>query len=115
MIKLTVCAVRKPGMSFEAFDTYWRERHAPLIRETREFSRHVRRYVQCHGVQSAGSFGAPAPYDGIAELWFDDVESMRRAFAEPRYMEVIRPDELAFVDIGRCLSYVSEEFEVISA
>jgi len=59
----------------------------PLIRATTEFSRHVRGYVQCHGVGSAGSFGVEGDWDGIAELWFDDVESMQRAFAEPRYLE----------------------------
>ncbi len=50
---------------------------------------------------------------GIAELWFDDVESMNAAFNEPRYLEIIRPDELKFVDLERCMSFVSEELEVI--
>lgn len=113
MIKLTIWAVRKPGLSHEEFDTYWRDQHGPLIRSVTEFSRHVRRYVQCHGIEAGPGFGHSSNFDGIAELWFDDVAAMNRAFAEPRYLEVIRPDELAFVDIERCVSYVSEELTVI--
>lgn len=113
MIKLTICAVRKPGMSHEEFDHYWREEHAPLIRSVTEFNRHVRRYVQCHRISAGDAFGTSGGWDGIAELWFDDVADMQRAFSEPRYLELIRPDELKFVDIERCLSYVSEELEVI--
>ena len=113
MVKLTICAVRKPGMSFEDFDRYWREEHAPLIKSVTEFSRHVRRYVQCHAVPSGTAFGSGGSWDGIAELWFDDVEAVERAFSEPRYLEIIRPDELKFVDIERCESFISEEFTVI--
>ena len=113
MIKLTIWAVRKPGLSHAEFDTYWRERHGPLLRSVTDFSRHVRRYVQCHGVDAGPAFGQASDFDGIAELWFDDVETMNRAFAEPRYLEIIRPDELAFVDIERCVAYVSEELCVI--
>ncbi len=113
MVKLTICARRRDDLTHEQFDTYWRDQHGPLIRATTEFSRHVRSYVQCHGVDSAGAFGAESDWDGIAELWFDDVEAMQRAFAEPRYLEVIRPDELKFVDLEACVSYLSEELKVI--
>lgn len=114
MVKLTIGAVRKPGMSHAEFDAYWRDCHGPLVRSVGEFTRHVRRYVQCHGVEAGRAFGADGGFDGIAELWFDDVESIARAFAEPRYLELIRPDELKFVDIPRCVSYVSEELEVFA-
>lgn len=52
-------------------------------------------------------------YDGIVELWFDSVESLNTAFTEPRHLELIRPDELKFVDLDRCVSIVCEEFQVI--
>lgn len=113
MIKLTVFAVRKADMSHAEFVRYWRDQHAPLVKSVTEFSRHVRRYVQCHGVSSALPLGVDGDYDGIGELWFDDTASMEQAFSEPRYLEIIRPDELKFVDIDNCLSYVSEEIEMI--
>jgi uncharacterized protein (TIGR02118 family) len=113
MIKLTICAVRKPGLTHAEFDHYWRHEHAPLIRSVTEFNRHVRRYVQCHRIEVGDAFGSDGGWDGIAELWFDDVGAMQRAFSEPRYLELVRPDELKFVDLERCVSYVSEELEVI--
>jgi uncharacterized protein (TIGR02118 family) len=114
MVKLTIFAVRKPGLTHAEFDAYWRDEHGPLVRSVHEFARHVRRYVQCHGVEGARGFGSDGGYDGVAELYFDDVEAIARAFAEPRYLEVIRPDERKFVDIERCVSYVSEELEVFA-
>ena len=113
MVKLTICAKRRPGMGHAEFDAYWRDVHGAVVRSVPEFTRHVRRYVQCHGVAAPGIFGSDSGFDGIAELWFDDVASMERAFAEPRYLEVIRPDELKFADIEACLAYVSEELQVI--
>jgi uncharacterized protein (TIGR02118 family) len=113
MIKLTICAVRKAGLSHAEFDAHWRDVHGPLLRSVTDFSRHIRRYVQCHTADAGPAFGQDSGYDGIAELWFDDVESMNAAFNEPRYLEIIRPDELKFVDLERCMSFVSEELEVI--
>ena len=38
---------------------------------------------------------------------------MTEAFNEPEYMEIIRPDELVFVDVENCLSFVSEELSIL--
>jgi uncharacterized protein (TIGR02118 family) len=111
MVKFVVAVRRKPGMSAEEFHRYWRENHGPLVRSVPEFMRHVRRYVQSHTLADAAS-GFPAgggSFDGYAELWFDDVESVRRAFQEPRYLEVIRPDEPKFADLSSCVVSVTEE------
>jgi uncharacterized protein (TIGR02118 family) len=113
MIKLSVCVMRRADLSHEQFDTYWREQHGPLIKTVTDFNRHIRRYVQCHRLASDVPLGGSGDYDGIAELWFDDVESMTTAFNEPRYLEIVRPDELKFADLERCVSMVSEELEVL--
>jgi len=47
------------------------------------------------------------------ELWFDSVEELEKVFQEPRYLEVIRPDELKFVDLDKCLSFLTEEVPVV--
>ena len=113
MVKIIVCAVRKPGTTHEQFDSYWRKQHAAVIKSVPEFTRHVRRYVQCHVVGDDTPFLEGGGYDGIAELWFDDVAAMNAAFSEPRYLEVIRADELKFVDMERTVSLVTEELEVL--
>ena len=113
MVKMIVCVVRRPGMEQGEFDRYWRHQHAAVIKSVPEFTRHVRRYVQCHLAAQDTPFLQAGSYDGVAELWFDDVAAMNAAFSEPRYLEVIRSDELKFVDMERTVSLVTEELEVL--
>ena len=113
MIKLTICARRRPDITHEQFDTHWREKHGPLVRSVTEFSRHVRKYVQCHLAASSVPFGVPGDYDGVAELWFDSVEEAAKAFSEPKYLGIIRSDELKFADPEKCISFVTEELQII--
>ena len=80
MVKLIVCAKRKPGITREEFGRYWRESHGPLVKSVSEFIRHVRKYVQCHMVSNSGPLGTGTDYDGIAELWYDSAEDVNRAF-----------------------------------
>jgi hypothetical protein len=58
MVKLIICAARKPTMTHEEFDAYWRDQHGPLVRSVPEFMRHVRKYVQCHIAADSVPFGA---------------------------------------------------------
>ena len=113
MIKLVICATRKAGMSFEEFDRYWHEQHGPLVKSVPEFARHVRKYVQSHLVKGTVPFGIGGDYDGVAELWFDNVDDAAAAFRQPKYLEIIRADELKFVDGSKCISFVTEELQVI--
>ena len=48
--------------------------------------------------------------DGIAELWYDDMEAMKRAGASPE-MKRLTDDGALF--IGKIKSYVIEEREII--
>ena len=113
MIKLIICASRRADISAKDFDAYWRDKHGPLVRSVSEFARHVRKYVQCHLAESPVPFGIAGPYDGVAELWFDSVEDAAKAFREPKYLEIIRADELKFVDPHKCISFVTEDLQVI--
>jgi uncharacterized protein (TIGR02118 family) len=116
MVKLMACLRRKPDMSEDAFHQYWKETHGPLVKSVTEFSRYVRRYIQSHTAQDVGSIFPPQatpPYDGIAELWFDSVEQMQAAFAEPRYLEIIRPDEQRFIDLPNCVSFIVDDVPMV--
>lgn len=113
MIKLIINAVRKPGMSHQAFSEYWRNQHGPLVKSVPEFTRHIRKYVQCHLAGDGVPLGATGNFDGVAELWFDNIAAMEQAFSEPRYLEIIRPDELKFVDLPKCVSLITEEVSMI--
>ena len=116
MIKFVGMLKCKPGMTAEEFHRYWREVHAPLAMGVQEFARYVRKYVQSHAIESqvavSGAGGNP-PLDGLAELWFDSPGDLRKAFSEPRYMSVIRPDELKFLDLPNCVTLIVEEIAMM--
>jgi len=89
MIKLTYCLRRKPGMTVEEFQRYWRETHAPLVRSHAETLR-IRRYVQAHTATTPlddalrdSRSASVEPFDGVAELWWDSVDDMAQAMATP--------------------------------
>lgn len=51
----------------------------------------------------------PMQYDDITELWYDDVESLARCFSDRGYLQRIRPDEEAFLDLHACDFVVSSK------
>lgn len=111
MITLIVAARRKAGMSPEAFKEHWLERHAPLVLSVPEFARYLKKYALYPHAEggNAPGLGALPDYDGIGELWFESVDAMMQAFSEPKYLEIIRPDEELFLDRDACLTFVTEE------
>jgi len=111
MVKMMTAIRRKKGMTPEEFRKYWREKHGPLIQGLPDFTRHIRRYVQMHPMDlpmPADETGMP-PYDGFAEMCFDSFEEMEAAFAEPSYLEHVRPDHERFLDLAGCSVLLVED------
>jgi len=121
MIKLTFCLRRRRDMTLEAFQRYWRETHAPLVAEHAEVLG-IRRYVQVHttdlpGLHSslqARNGGAPEPYDGVAELWFESLDTLggdnpakQQAAAE------LLADERNFIDLPNSPMWFAQEHVVV--
>jgi hypothetical protein len=81
MIKLAFCMRRLPGISRDEFQDYWLNKHADLVMGFQP-AIGFKRYVQFHGgydklTSKAAEFrNSPEPFDGIAELWWEDEESM---------------------------------------
>jgi len=113
MIKFSILLRRRSGTSHEDFVSYHKTKHAPLFASLPEVKENVRGYIQCHSLQVVIP-GLPAPeYDGITELWFDDVDSIWKVFSSERYLELIRPDEEKFLDLHGCGFLISTENPVI--
>ncbi|MEJ7717280.1 MAG: EthD domain-containing protein, partial [Thermoleophilaceae bacterium] len=117
MIKLAFTLRRRPDLSREQFQRYWREQHAPLVRGHAETLR-IRRYVQLHTRETAADEGLrehrshEEPYDGVAELWFDSVEDLMAAFGNPEGQTAaaeLLEDEARFVDLQRSPIWLGEE------
>lgn len=105
MIKSVSLLVRKAGMTHAQFMKHWVEIHAPLALEVPG----LRRYVQSHIVEDRKRPDVPpldVEIDGIAELWYDDRESLARALASPEG-KALYTDGALF--IGRIRTYTVEE------
>jgi uncharacterized protein (TIGR02118 family) len=113
MVVMIVCIRRKAGMTREAFSRHWRDVHGPLVTGVPEFMRHVLAYRQYHFCDEKDlpfqMFGDLSSYDGVALMRFESAQAIQAALAEPRYLEVIRPDEGNFIDARGCMTFVTDE------
>jgi hypothetical protein len=101
-LRLTAALRRHPDLTRHEFTTHWRDVHGPLALANPDVFG-FRRYVQLHTPDDAESFppamarGAPAPFDGVSEIWRDPATA-----SEDRQDEVratIMADEARFVDV----------------
>jgi uncharacterized protein (TIGR02118 family) len=106
MIKLVYCITRRRGMTLEEFSRYWREVHGPIGRRIPG----LRRLVQNHAVPHTRDLGRPG-FDGMAELWFDDLAALEAARRSPEW-EASSADEANFIDSSRTATFVTEEQEI---
>lgn len=90
MLKCCTLFRRKPGTTVDEYQAYWRTGHVPFIKAMTP----VRKYVQNHPFAVGGR--APA-YDGLVELWVDDIARLKAMGASPEYAAVVE-DEKNFVD-----------------
>jgi uncharacterized protein (TIGR02118 family) len=117
VLKLTFCLRRKPGLSLPEFQDYWLNRHGPLVRRLQPALGMVR-YVQVHcrgdelGLGMARVRGAPEPYDGVAELWWESEQAFRAAGRTPEGREAGRlllEDEARFIDLANSPLWLNRE------
>jgi uncharacterized protein (TIGR02118 family) len=109
MIKVLGLLTRKPGLSHAEFVRHWFDVHARLAHAVPG----IRRYVQSHitGTRSRPDIAeTDIEVDGIAELWFDDLDSFQRAAATPE-MKALTDDGALF--IGQIKTYIIEERQII--
>ena len=121
MIKLTFCLRRRRDMTLEAFQRYWRETHAPLVAEHAEVLG-IRRYVQVHTTDLPGlhrslqarNGGAPEPYDGVAELWFESLDNVGGDnTAKQQAAAELLADERNFIDLPNSPMWFAQEHVVV--
>ncbi len=75
MYKLLSVLKRRSDMTREEFLQYWKEKHGPLARS---IIPGLRRYAHNRPVEVPG---VESDVDGIAELWFDDIEALYNYWA----------------------------------
>lgn len=112
MVKSTMLLRRRPSTTHEELVEHHRGTHAPLLTSVPAVQDHVRRSVQQHALDVALP-GRPEPtFDGVADLWFDDVPGIGQVFAAPEHLAVIRPDGTRVCDMAGCEPLVTAEHVV---
>ena len=121
MIKLTFAVRRRADVAPEEFHRYWRDEHGPLVRSF-QATLGIRRYVQVHRLDTPfndalrGSRDALEPFDGTAELWWDDLDALTAGSSTPEGLaagQALLTDEGRFIDLARSALWLGEEVEII--
>ena len=84
--KLIILLKKKETMTGEQFTRYWLDKHAPLAKTMPGLRKYLVNVVR------------PPPnrepdYHGIVELWFDDIDGMKKAFASPQGLNTQKDTE----------------------
>jgi uncharacterized protein (TIGR02118 family) len=103
MIKVVYCITKKPGLTDEEFFDYWENVHGTIGARIPR----LRRLVQSHRMLITGD-SRPPEYDGVAELWFDDMDALRAARRSPEW-KASSDDEANFVDPNKVAYFVAHE------
>ena len=121
MIKLTFAVRRRDDIDAEEFHRYWRDEHGPLVRSFQPVLG-IRRYVQVHRLETPfndvlqGSRNTLEPFDGTAELWWDDLDALTAGSSTTKGVAAARAlleDEARFIDLERSALWLGEEVEII--
>ncbi|WP_158595965.1 EthD domain-containing protein [Oleomonas cavernae] len=117
MIKLVYCIRKRTDLPAEEFRKYWLEQHGPLVRSVAA-QINAAKYVQSHTVEPGlngvlqQSRGLAEPYDGITEVWWEDVADLHAAMATAEgraAMGRLVDDESKFIDFAHSRVFMTEE------
>jgi uncharacterized protein (TIGR02118 family) len=109
MIKMTLFLTRRADLTRQQFSHYWMNVHWPIVQSVPEVKKYTRRYVQQHNIGGTPNVVTAAPYDGIAEAWFDKIEDVRAVVGSPNWAKIVVPDEKKFLDRSKTLIMFSTE------
>ena len=121
MIKLSFAVRRRTDVDPAEFHSYWRDQHGPLVRSLQP-ALDIRRYIQTHRLETPlnqvlrTSRRALEPFDGVAELWWDDLDALVAATSSPEGSAAGRTlleDEARFIDLGQSALWLGQEVEII--
>ncbi len=98
---------RKPGMNLEDFRKYWIEVHGPIVCELPG----LQRYVQCHTIDAAYSYAEPK-WDGVAQLWVEDLAAWDKMVNSKEFTEGSWPDGAKFLDQAVITNFMAQEHQV---
>ncbi len=106
MLKIVFLVHKRADMDAQDFRRYWRETQGAISAKIPG----VRKYIQNHTI--AAPNGGTPPYDGFAEMWFDNREALEQAMASPEAQAAIA-DLPNFLDAERMQSFIVDEIDIV--
>ena len=92
MHRVIVVTRRKAGMTREDFLKHWCEDHPVFVSRLPG----VRKYMQSPAIEHRKEW----PFDGMAELWFDSLADIARAFDGPEARDLFAHEEDFLADMS---------------
>ena len=114
-VKFIGLSRRHPSLGHDEWCRYWIDVHGPLAHGIAEFTRYYGKYVHNYVLPDDPAAADSLEFDGIVEEWLESAEAMADCLAEPKYLELVRPDELKFVDFGRSHMLLTEEHTIFDS
>ena len=119
MLKTVYILRRKPGMTLEEFQTYWLEKHAPLVKQHAR-ALGIKRYIQVH-TRPLQEPRRPDPirgqmldpFDGVAEVWVDPESATGTEEEREKARKALAEDEAKFLDFANSAIWRGEEHFII--
>lgn len=109
---------RKQGITPEEFNSYWANNHSALA-----VNFHLRigviKYSQYHSTPEIRDLarvegGLPIlEFDGAAEFWVPNLETLQAMGSDPEYLTKIQPDEANFIDMSSFKMIVGVDYIVV--
>ena len=112
-----MCLRRRPELTREQFQDYWRNQHGPFFMKNAATMR-AQKYVQSHTLDSPlnegmrASRGMQPDYDGVAEVWFDSEADLMEAMgseAGQSLSTALLEDESTFIDHTTSSAFIVRE------
>ena len=117
MMKMMILAPRRGDLSHAEFRRYVTEVHGPLVQSVPEVVRAIRRYHYNFPIHAAKdtAFHHPSAshLDIVTQGWFDSHAAQLANMREPRYLEIVRPDEARFADTANAVMHYTAEHSVV--
>lgn len=117
MIKLVYIIRRRADFTPEAFRERWLVTHGPLVKQAAN-AIGARRYIQSHTIDTplnaalAASRGMGEAYDGITEVWWDDMDTLTAGMSSDEgraAAQRLLDDEREFIDFEHSRIFLTEE------
>ncbi len=123
MIRLVYLLRRQPGLSLAEFHDRWSNEHGPLV-ASHQTRLGIVRYTQSHRLDdrmndamATARGGMEAPYDGVAELWWESEAAIAAATATAdgqRAGAELLADEAEFIDLPNSPLWLAYEYPQVN-